>query len=67
MLANFSLHKNEKVLLYFSECNSKVSFDEIILNTLPSDDFFANSKSREKHALLVVRYNYSVSLLHISY
>ena len=67
MLANFSLHKNEKVLLYFSECSSKVSFGEIILNNLLIDDFLQTVKVEKNTPLLVVRYNYSVSLLHISY
>ena len=51
ILANFWLHEDEKILLYFSECSSKVSLCEIILNTLLIDDFFANSKTREETSL----------------
>ena len=67
ILANFWLHEDEKILLYFSECSSKVSLGQIILNALVIDDFLQTVNVGKTHAFLIVRYNYSVSLLHISY
>ena len=48
---NFSLHVDERTLLYFSKCSRKVLLGEIILNTLLIDDFLQTVKAEKKTGL----------------